>query len=27
VLRGLAVGVALMAIVPWLGKYLAFAAR
>jgi hypothetical protein len=26
-LRGLAVGVALMAVVPWLGKYLAFAAR
>jgi len=27
VLRGLAVGVALLAVVPWLGKYLAFAAR
>jgi len=27
VLRGLAVGVALVAVVPWLGKYLAFAVR
>ena len=27
VLRSVAVGVALLAVVPWLGKYIAFAAR